>query len=150
MSRQMRNDKVIGGTSNNASAILYEPADTSRSETNVEAELDRIDAELTDIDKLVVNKTDFTDNTAIDYSYTITKDGLYDLRMTIGKKSAQTGFLYIYKNGSLIYRIQSSQYEWHMEASMLAKLVVGDVIKFQSTNPVDGTMTNFVQIVQIR
>lgn len=41
MSRQMRNDKVIGGTSNNASAILYQPADPNRSETSVEAELDR-------------------------------------------------------------------------------------------------------------
>lgn len=99
---------------------------------------------------MVVNKNDFADNTAIDYSYTITKDGLYDLRMTIGKKSAQTGFLYIYKNGTLIHRIQSSQYEWWMVASMFAQLVVGDVIRFQSTNPVDGTMTNYVQIVQIR
>ena len=49
MSNLILNDNIIGGSSNDSSDILYTPND-NRVETNVQAELDRINGEIDDID----------------------------------------------------------------------------------------------------
>lgn len=48
MSRLMRKKKLIGGTSNRATSILYTPAEQGRARTNVNAELDRHNARLSE------------------------------------------------------------------------------------------------------
>jgi hypothetical protein len=50
MSRLIRNKKLIGSTSNDSSHIIYDPSDTSRSETTVKSELDRINAGIPAVD----------------------------------------------------------------------------------------------------
>jgi hypothetical protein len=50
MSRLIRNKKLIGSTSNDSSHIIYDPSDTSRSETTVKSELDRLNAGIPAID----------------------------------------------------------------------------------------------------
>ena len=45
MSRMMRNDVVIGGSSNDSAQITYEPS--GRAQTNVSDELDRLNSNLT-------------------------------------------------------------------------------------------------------
>ena len=93
MSRQMRNDKVIGGTSNNASAILYEPADTSRSETNVEAELDRINNNLSALPQYI----EIPQNT-----FTYSSQRWQNLRVydTVGSGKKVLGFLLCLTNAT--------------------------------------------------
>jgi len=50
MSRLIRNKKLIGSTSNDSSHIIYDPSDTSRSETTVKSELDRLNAGIPAVD----------------------------------------------------------------------------------------------------
>jgi hypothetical protein len=50
MSRLIRNKKLIGSTSNDSSHIIYDPSDTSRSETTVKSELDRLNAGVPAVD----------------------------------------------------------------------------------------------------
>jgi hypothetical protein len=60
MSRLIRNKKLIGSTSNDSSHIIYDPSDTSRSETTVKSELDRLNAGIPAVD-VGTATTDWTD-----------------------------------------------------------------------------------------
>ena len=45
----MRFDKIIGGMASTARSIFYKPKDTSRAATNVQAELDKINDDVSDM-----------------------------------------------------------------------------------------------------
>jgi len=75
---QVQNDKVIGGASGDAHNILYTPAESGRSKTNVNAELDRHNNSLRELNTHLLQKVGVgviastvpsTDNTNAYFNY---------------------------------------------------------------------------------